>query len=263
MDMEAYRCAGVGVGYVGILRSEGGFDYLSNVCRIPKGFEPIVRGNIRAVETMYKRYYDTRSASVSRIEISGGRGVEFIRSREKMCHSCTVVCYDALNVYQFRSYASQNVHTWYQFANTVYGRGALKVSLSLITGCDKAYSWGVASFFDPADKRSFSLKFFVGGAAEGKHQTGIFVEEHVARAYPEDMRLPRSSLERSQENNGGGTNHSRNKGTFLREKRHTWDSTTLYVPVPRVPIAYMSQTKFLNPYAKIKGFIPETVRYYV
>ncbi|KAK0202358.1 hypothetical protein DFS33DRAFT_1242756, partial [Desarmillaria ectypa] len=30
---EAYRCTGVGVDYVGVLRNDGDFDYLFNVCK--------------------------------------------------------------------------------------------------------------------------------------------------------------------------------------------------------------------------------------
>ncbi|KAK0202375.1 hypothetical protein DFS33DRAFT_1339607 [Desarmillaria ectypa] len=54
---EAYRCKGVGVGDVGILRNDRGFDYLFNVCKpaddpinkghVPKEFEPIICGDIR------------------------------------------------------------------------------------------------------------------------------------------------------------------------------------------------------------------------
>ncbi|SJL13865.1 uncharacterized protein ARMOST_17314 [Armillaria ostoyae] len=210
---EAYRGKGVGVGDVGILRNDGGFDYLFNACkpaddpinkgRVPEGFEPIICGDIREVETMHKRGSDIRSASVSRIEMSmggaaesrfllgGGGGFEFSCSREK---GAILVLpdggarYDALNISQFRSYAGRNAHAWYQFANIVHGREAVNGSLYLVTGCDKACSWGAASFFNPADTRSFSLKFLVGGVAEGNIKLGYSWKSASSadvRAYPD------------------------------------------------------------------------------
>ncbi len=83
---EAYRGKGVGIGDVGILRNDGGFDYLFNACmpaddpinkgRVPEGFEPIIYADIREVQTMHKRGSDIRSASVSRIEMSMGGAAE-------------------------------------------------------------------------------------------------------------------------------------------------------------------------------------------
>ncbi len=77
---EAYRGKGVGIGDVGILRNDGGFDYLFNACmpaddpinkgRVPEGFEPITYADIREVQTMHKRGSDICSARLSRIEMS-------------------------------------------------------------------------------------------------------------------------------------------------------------------------------------------------
>ncbi|KAK0489408.1 hypothetical protein IW261DRAFT_413233 [Armillaria novae-zelandiae] len=211
---EAYRGKGVRVGDVGILRNDGGFDYLFNACkpadnpinkgRIPEGFEPIISADVREIETMHKRGSDIRSASVSRVEMSiggaaespflvgGGGGFEFSCSREK---GAILVLpdggarYDALNLSQFRSYAARNAHAWYQFANIVCGREAANGSLYLVTGCDKTCSWGAASFFNPADTRSFSLKFLVGGVAEGNIKLGYSWKSAPSadvRAYPDD-----------------------------------------------------------------------------
>ncbi|PBK99970.1 hypothetical protein ARMGADRAFT_525229 [Armillaria gallica] len=210
---EAYSGKGVRVGDVGILRNDGGFDYLFNACipaddpinkgRVPEGFEPIICAAIREVETMHKRGSDIRSASVSRVEMSmggaaespfligGGGGFEFSCLREK---GAILVLpdggarYDALNLSQFRSYATRNAHAWYQFANIVCGREAANGSLYLVTGCDKTCSWGAASFFNPADRRSFSLKFLVGGVAEGNIKLGYSWKSTSSadvRAYPD------------------------------------------------------------------------------
>ncbi len=95
---------------------------------------------------------------------------------------------NALNLSQFRSYAARNAHAWYQFANIVCGREAANGSLYLVTGCDKTCSWGAASFFNPADTRSFSLKFLVGGVAEGSIKLGYSWKNTSSadvRAYPD------------------------------------------------------------------------------
>ncbi|KAK0489398.1 hypothetical protein IW261DRAFT_1557885 [Armillaria novae-zelandiae] len=212
--LEAYRGKGVRVGDVGILRNDRGFDYLFNACkpaddpinkgRVPEGFEPIISTDVREIETMHKQGSDIRSASVSRVEMSiggaaespflvgGGGGFEFSCSREK---GAILVLpdggarYDALNLSQFRSYAARNAHAWYQFANIVCGREAANGSLYLVTGCDKTCSWGAASFFNPADTRSFSLKFLVGGVAEGNIKLGYSWKSAPSadvRAYPDD-----------------------------------------------------------------------------
>ncbi len=126
-----------------------------------------------------------------RFLLGGGGGFEFNCSREK---GAILVLpdggarFDALNLSQFRSYAARNAHAWYQFANIVCGREAVNGSLYLVTGCDKACSWGAASFFNPADTRSFSLKFLVGGVAEGNIKLGYSWKSTSSadvRAYPD------------------------------------------------------------------------------
>ncbi len=126
-----------------------------------------------------------------RFLIGGGGGFEFSCLREK---GAILVLpdggarYDALNLSQFRSYATRNAHASYQFANIVCGREATNGSLYLVTGCDKTCSWGAASFFNPADTRSFSLKFLVGGVAEGNIKLGYSWKSTSSadvRAYPD------------------------------------------------------------------------------
>ena len=46
----------------------------------------------------------------------------------------------------FQQYAMQNALCWYQFANVYLGREIPNGSLILVTGCDMASSWGIASF---------------------------------------------------------------------------------------------------------------------
>jgi hypothetical protein len=53
---------------------------------------------------------------------------------------------------QFRRCAMENAFCWYQFANKRLERDIPNGSLILVTGCDMAASWGIASFSDiPSD----------------------------------------------------------------------------------------------------------------
>ncbi|KAK0188409.1 hypothetical protein F5146DRAFT_1202665 [Armillaria mellea] len=195
---EAYRGKGVRVGDVGILRNDGGFDYLFNACksaddpinkgRVPEGFKPIICADIRKIETMHKRGSDICNANVSRVEMSMGGAAESPFLVPSLYFPDGGARYDALNLSQFRSYAARNAHAWYQYVNIVCGREAVNGSLYLVTGCDKTCSWGAASFFNPADTRSLSLKFIVGGVAEGNIKLGYSWKSTSSadvRAYPD------------------------------------------------------------------------------
>ncbi|KAJ7592698.1 hypothetical protein C8J56DRAFT_741653, partial [Mycena floridula] len=58
-------------------------------------------------------------------------------------------------------HAFKHAVSWYRFVNNTLGREVRNSSLYLITGWDKAASWGVASFSDCEADGSVSLKFLV------------------------------------------------------------------------------------------------------
>jgi hypothetical protein len=58
----------------------------------------------------------------------------------------------------FRKHAIDNAIRWYQFADEK-GRDIPNGSLILVTGCDMAVSWGVASFSGPDGDSSAELNF--------------------------------------------------------------------------------------------------------
>jgi len=60
---------------------------------------------------------------------------------------------------QFRQYAIDNALRWYQFANQQLGGEILNGSLILVTGCDMASSWGIASFSDVSSDVTVELNF--------------------------------------------------------------------------------------------------------
>ncbi|KAJ7800607.1 hypothetical protein B0H13DRAFT_1672875, partial [Mycena leptocephala] len=63
------------------------------------------------------------------------------------------------NLAVMRQYAVKHAESWYKYVNETRGRGLVNGSLYLITGCEKAKSWGMASFHDVALQNGFQLSF--------------------------------------------------------------------------------------------------------
>jgi hypothetical protein len=59
---------------------------------------------------------------------------------------------------KFIDYAKKNASTWYAHANVHFGWNIRRDTLYLITGCDKATSWGAVSFSDRSVNRDASVK---------------------------------------------------------------------------------------------------------
>lgn len=72
---------------------------------------------------------------------------------------------DVANVSIFRRYLSRNAENWYRYVNNVRGREASNGDVRLVIGCDKASSWGVATFSN-LTKRNCSLKFRTSSETE-------------------------------------------------------------------------------------------------
>jgi hypothetical protein len=65
---------------------------------------------------------------------------------------------DLANVSRFRQYLSVNAESWYRHVNNVRGREARNGDVRLVIGCDKASSWGMATFAN-STAQDFHLKF--------------------------------------------------------------------------------------------------------
>jgi hypothetical protein len=65
---------------------------------------------------------------------------------------------DLANVSRFRQYLSVNAKSWYRYVNNVRGREARNGDVRLVVGCDKASSWGMATFAN-STTQDFHLKF--------------------------------------------------------------------------------------------------------
>lgn len=109
---------------------------------------------------------------------------------------------DILNVGRFRKYISSNAEDWYRYVNGERGREAQNGDLRLITGCDKAEAWGMATFsrssstaqpsfqlnFKPLENAGRSYGWEYSGVAEGRAGPSIVETAKLRRNDdPEDI----------------------------------------------------------------------------
>ncbi|KAJ7592759.1 hypothetical protein C8J56DRAFT_780504, partial [Mycena floridula] len=187
----AYKEEGVRIGDLGYLSDDGGFNYLFNICeasdhpintgRTPQGFRPLSLNSlsdVRRIPGIHRGNTDISSLQIQKLQISVPpdassptalpegfrRGFEFQSTSSAgailMLPDGGSRC-DLLAHKPFRLHAFEHAVSWYRFVNDTLGREVRNGSLYLITGCDKAASWGVASFSDCEADGSVSLKFLV------------------------------------------------------------------------------------------------------
>lgn len=66
---------------------------------------------------------------------------------------------DLRDLKSFHDYGRKNAVYWYEYVNGTLGRMVENGSLYLVTGCDKASSWAVASFSNKSADNNVSLSF--------------------------------------------------------------------------------------------------------
>ena len=92
---------------------------------------------------------------------------------------------DLANVLRFRQYLSANAESWYRHVNNVRGREARNGDVRLVVGCDKASSWGMATFAN-STTQDFHLKFKPLGESSSSRTYGWEYSGMVeARAGPD------------------------------------------------------------------------------
>ncbi|KAF8201900.1 hypothetical protein K438DRAFT_1671016, partial [Mycena galopus ATCC 62051] len=158
---QEYQTDGVAIGDVGSISEDGSFDFFFNIYlpanhpinnnQVPEMFCPLPRYESQEV---YKRLYDAgdhvSTSSVERLDTN----VDFPGANFTFnCHvpqgavlalphgSCV---YKLRNLETVREYAATHAENWFKYINGPRGRG-LNGPLHLVTGCEKAASWGLAS----------------------------------------------------------------------------------------------------------------------
>ncbi|KAJ7440136.1 hypothetical protein FB451DRAFT_1059046 [Mycena latifolia] len=175
-----YRKRGVVIGDVGRVTPQGVFDFFFNIYLpadhpinandVPEDFSPLPLYTSRDIlhldydpgnyvstpsvyETVHEPLFRPFPGSDFSFNCIGPRGAVLALPHgahlEKLEH-----------VESLRQYATKHAESWYKYANgPARGRGLVNGSLYLVTGCEKALSWGMASFQDISFQNEFQLLF--------------------------------------------------------------------------------------------------------
>ncbi|KAE9401060.1 hypothetical protein BT96DRAFT_992419 [Gymnopus androsaceus JB14] len=176
---EEYRRTGVRIGDVGIIRPDGFFDYLFNICLprdhpvnaglVPEGFTPveISQADVSEVDPFHDP--DAHVASpigyISKNPVHSRAGQSRTYDFMSMNSEGAILMLpdgstrvDLENKKIFRQCANRNAYRWFTYVENTRGRDSHGLSLYVVTGSDRSSSFGVASFYNPQDQE-LNLRF--------------------------------------------------------------------------------------------------------
>ncbi|KAJ7723408.1 G-protein alpha subunit-domain-containing protein [Mycena metata] len=214
----AYTDGGVSIGDVGVITSDGAFDFVFNICvpsdhpvnsvGVPEDFEvaALSHGDIRRAPRHYPPGSDVSSAKLKKrslafsassgdnpiIPAGGGAGFSISTSSREAAVLLLPdggASMDLRRKQLFRDYALKHADRWYRFLNKDLGRMVENGSVYLITGVDKAASWGVACFSQDTSEGEVSLELKASMVATGNVKyswTSTEVSPIAARAGPDE-----------------------------------------------------------------------------
>ncbi|KAF8189098.1 hypothetical protein K438DRAFT_1832929 [Mycena galopus ATCC 62051] len=188
----AYQKYGVSIGDVGSVTPEGIFDFFFNIFlpaehiingnRTPEDFSPMSPyesvdlsnllfppGNYVSTPSVQRLDLDTTSE-----EFPGG---DFVFSCDGTQGAVLALPYGAhvqklRNVETIRTYAADHAASWYKYINGPRGRGLANGELYLVTGWEKARSWGMASYYGNNTEFGIAFKPAVRGGAHQYRWSG-------------------------------------------------------------------------------------------
>ncbi|KAJ7922292.1 hypothetical protein B0H13DRAFT_1477925, partial [Mycena leptocephala] len=149
-----YKREGVAIGDVGRVTSDGNFDFFFNIylpadhpinANVPEGFVPL--SPYDPIDVDHSDFDPAAHVTM----YSSAPGGEFVFNCEGPKGAVLALPHGAHlekleNLVSMRQYAAKHAESWYKYVNETRGRGLVNGSLYLITGCEKAKSWGMASF---------------------------------------------------------------------------------------------------------------------
>ncbi|KAF8189171.1 hypothetical protein K438DRAFT_1676891 [Mycena galopus ATCC 62051] len=173
----AYRRDGVSIGDVGSVTAEGMFDFFFNIFlppehsinghRTPEDFCPMQPyESVDVFDLHFHPGNHVSSSTVRRLDLDIASekfpGGDFVFNCDGIQGAVLALPYGAhlkklRNVENIRAYATEHAASWYRYINGPRGRGLANGELYLVTGCEKARSWGMASYYP--NNQQFDLVF--------------------------------------------------------------------------------------------------------
>ncbi|KAJ6588066.1 hypothetical protein B0H19DRAFT_1366784 [Mycena capillaripes] len=162
----AYRRCGIAIGDVGRVTPEGMFDFFFNIFLppedpinendTPEDFFPMTSYNLKDVfHHNYGPGDHVSTPTVQKLDLDASSDVfpggHFFFSCDGRQGAVLALPDGAHlqkleNVENMRTYAAKHADSWYKYINGARGRGLANGELYLVTGCEKARSWGIASY---------------------------------------------------------------------------------------------------------------------
>ncbi|KAK7006393.1 hypothetical protein R3P38DRAFT_2647046 [Favolaschia claudopus] len=169
-----YRESGVAIGDVGRITAEGAFDFFFNIYlsaehpinnhNVPENFYPLAPFDTLDVydqENLAGSHVST--SSVQRLDPGLFPGGDFILGCQAPQGAVLALpegshLQKLENLEAVREYAAANAEEWFKYINGPRGR-QMTGPIYLITGCEKATSWGMATFHSVTNLPDFQLTF--------------------------------------------------------------------------------------------------------
>ncbi|KAJ7126693.1 hypothetical protein C8R44DRAFT_701440, partial [Mycena epipterygia] len=184
---DEYQRSGVAIGDVGRVTPDGIFDFFFNIylpadhpinANVPEDFCPMP--HYASVDVLHLDFGPGNYVSTSTVqkldldapldEFPGGDFVFDCGGPQGAVLALPNGAHVAKleNLASVQKYAATHAESWYKYINGARGRGLANGSLYLITGCEKAQSWGIASFHSDYD--DFQLAFKPTARTDGTSQ---------------------------------------------------------------------------------------------
>ncbi|KAF9260143.1 hypothetical protein L218DRAFT_873071 [Marasmius fiardii PR-910] len=174
-----YRQTGVRIGDVGILRDDGSFDFVFNVCcsandpinqyGVPTDFQTLSwNGAKRRMSNIFRPGEPvlSRGAKKQALGVEGTASVPFSKDQGAVIIPPNGVdSVDCQDLAVFRNYAERHAVSWHSFVNEELGMEVENGTIYFVTGFDKTDCWENAVFSHNLKERTFGIIVNTGSLA--------------------------------------------------------------------------------------------------